>query len=585
MPDSTERRIDWICVTPQTPLLELLERQESAGKQGLPGGILLVVDSTGVLEGTITDGDIRRALLTDQRLDLTAEDVLRRDPIRFPETYSFRDILSHLPRELERRGRRSQTFLGKIVLVDADDRPTRVIDYHQLWEQRVASHRHVAILGLGYVGLTLAVELANSGLRVTGVDIDRERVRRLKQGESHVHEPGLTEILREQLEQNLSIETELPSSCDVFIIAVGTPVQPASGSARFEPDLRALTAATTAVGSALQPGGLVVYRSTVPVGTTREVALPILERESGLGCGRGFHLAFAPERTAEGAALVELRTLPQLVGGFDTDSLEATAALFRELTPAVVRLDSLEAAELAKLINNSFRDLSFAFANEVSRLAEPHNLDVVQIIRSANHGYPRSRVPVPSPGVGGPCLSKDPYILSALDPSDGGTLFEVGRRVNETMPSFVAQRILRELERSGKELSSARVALCGLAFKGEPETNDLRESPSIAIAEELAPQVGEIVVYDPIVPAATVGSRGLTFLDLDEAVDGADALAFLNNHRSFESVDIFSMVRAMRSPAVIYDGWSLFRPEDVLRSARATYLGPGLRMTSIPEES
>jgi len=170
MPDKTDSAVAPICVRADTPLFELLERQERATAAGLPGGILLVVDDSGVLEGTITDGDVRRALLSSKDLELQASEILRRDPIRFPESFSFRDILRRLPSELEKRGRRSRRFLGKIILVDADDRPTRVIDYHQLWEQRVASHRHIAILGLGYVGLTLAVDQGDRDRHLTRTD-------------------------------------------------------------------------------------------------------------------------------------------------------------------------------------------------------------------------------------------------------------------------------------------------------------------------------------------------------------------------------------------------------------------------------
>jgi UDP-N-acetyl-D-mannosaminuronic acid dehydrogenase len=573
--------IDYICVDAHTPLSEVLRRQSGAVEKGLPAGIVLVVGENGRLLGTVTDGDVRRALLGAGSLSVTAGEAMKKDPIAFPEGTGVREILRRLPGELERRGRRSRRFLGKIVLVDDQGRPTRVVDYHQLWEQRVATHRHIVVVGLGYVGLTLALELAREGFRVTGVDADAQRVARLKSGESYVHEVGLPELLREQLHDCFTVAETLPDDGDVFIISVGTPV--AGADAGHVPRLEILTASAMDVAHRLRRGGLVVLRSTVPVGTTRDVVLPILERETGLRGGQDFHLSFAPERTAEGRALHELRTLPQIIGGLNEDSVEATAALFRELTPTLVRVESLEAAELVKLINNSFRDLVFAFSNQIVQLATPFNLDVVELIRAANHGYPRDHVPLPSPGVGGPCLTKDPHILVSAAARAGlaSTLSAEGRRVNEAMHDLVARALLDELRALGKDPRRSSVLLCGLAFKGHPETGDLRNSTSLEIAARLRPHVGRMFGHDPVASAAEIRAAELEPVELPDGFAGADAVLFLNNHRAYERTDVFAMVRALRAPGIVYDGWHTFRAEDVLRACPSTYLGLGFRRSSV----
>lgn len=569
--------IDWLCVARSAPLTEVIRRFEGATERGLPAGVALVVDGTGRLEGTVTDGDIRRALLRREGIETTAGAAMHKNPITFSEHLSYQSIIRRLPIELERRGRRGRKFLGKIILVDDDGRPARVLDYHQLWEQRVATHRHVVVVGLGYVGLTLALELAEEGFRVTGVDVDAGKIAGLARGESHVHEQGLPELLREQLKQNFRPATAVPDDGDVFVISVGTPVASVGGSGAPQPQLEILREACRLVGGKLGPGALVVLRSTVPVGTTREVVAPLLEEVSGLRAGKDFHLAFAPERTVEGKALQELRELPQIIGGINEDSVEATVALFRELTPTMVRVESLEAAEMAKLINNSFRDLIFAFANEIARVSSVFNLDAVELIRAANRGYPRDPVPLPSPGVGGPCLTKDPYILGAVASRAGlaTTLAHLGRATNESMHEFVADAVVRELRALGKDPAQSTVLVCGLAFKGRPETGDIRNSTSLEIAKLLSAKVGRVLGHDPVVPAAAIAAEGLTPAELPGALRESDAVLFLNNHRSYEKLDPFALARSLRGPGIVYDAWRLFRADDILGACPVVYMGLG----------
>lgn len=565
-----------LCVLGTTTLRVLLERFDGAVERGLPGGIVIVVDGDGKLEGVVTEGDVRRSILRTGSLDEPAANAMTRNPIVFSEGMSFSEILRRLPEELGSRGRRDRRFLGKLVLVSRSGHPTRILDYHQLWEQRVATHRHVIVLGMGYVGLTLALGLVKEGFRVTGVDTDPNRVAQLKRGESYVHEQGIEEVLKEHVGESLHVSGELPEDGDVYVVTVGTPVVLESSGAQ-RPNLSAVQQAIARIGTRLKSGDLVVLRSTVPPGTTRDVALPLLEQDSGLIAGRDFHLAFAPERTLEGRALQELKSLPQIIGGLNEDSVEATVALFRELTNSIVRVESLEAAELVKLINNGFRDLSFAFANEMVRLGQNLNVDMVGTILAANRGYPRNKVPLPSPGVGGPCLSKDPYILAAGSPHSKESLPVAGRKVNESMPELVLSQVLEQLTLTRGDPRSAKVLVCGLAFKGFPETGDLRNSVAVEIAQSLQQSVGTVTAHDPVAAAEDIERYGLTPTALPEGFSGVDAVLFLNNHLFYEKLDVFAMTRALNPPGIVYDGWHLFEPADVLSACPAVYLGLGFK--------
>ena len=563
-------------------LLDAFQVFDTTSKLGMPAGIAVLVDEINKVVGTITEGDIRRALLDGAVLNAPVTRAAQRNPICFHESLSFREILEALPKELERRGRRSKKYLGKILLTDDEGRLARLLDYHQLWEQKVASHRHVVVIGLGYVGLTLAVALADAGFMVTGVENNGNKVQSLAQGNSYIKETGLNEVLREQINRNLYVHTELPEEGDVYIISVGTPLEK-NGSAQPRPLLKYIHQACESVGQHLRPGNLVILRSTVPAGTSRNTVLPLLEQHSGLKCGRDFHLAFAPERTAEGKAMKELRELPQVIGGFNEESMEAAAALFRDLTPAIIRVSSLEAAEMVKLVNNSFRDLIFSFSNQVSQIAAAFNIDVMEVIKAANQGYPRDPVPLPSPGVGGPCLTKDPYIFHhvAEKLEVGHTLFEQGRTVNESMHPFIVDRIIGQLIQLGKPAGQAKVLVCGLAFKGRPETGDIRNSSAVAIHHLLKKHTPHIKGHDPVAEIKDLQDEDIEPATLYDGFAGLDAVLFLNNHRFYEKLDLFKMIRMMASRPIILDGWGLFHAEDILKARACVYMGLSVIRSSI----
>ncbi|MBX2916344.1 MAG: nucleotide sugar dehydrogenase [Cyclobacteriaceae bacterium] len=576
------KNLDKILTQPNVTLSQLLVQMDEAPRHNVPGGILLITDEQGFLLGTITDGDIRRALIKNKSLDLQASEIMVTNPIVFPDDFTIQQILERLATELEKRKRRSNRFLSKIILVDETHKPTRILDYHQLWEQRVATHRHLCVVGLGYVGLTLALVLADEGYLVTGVDTNMHRIKSLENSESYIHEVGLQELLREQMGKNFRVSTILPESCDVFIISVGTPIE-TDASGNKVPSLKYLTEAVDTIANQLKPGNLVILRSTVPVGTCRDFVKKRLEEKTQLVCGLDFHLSFAPERTAEGKALKELRSLPQIIGGYNVDSLEATAAIFREVTPTLVKVDSLEEAEMAKLINNSFRDYIFGYANQVARIASHFNINIVDVIRAANEGYPRDPVPLPSPGVGGPCLTKDPYIFAhvAESASLDGSIFRNGRNINISMHTHVVDGLAAQLASLNKNVSTSKILVCGLSFKGNPETGDLRDSTSVEIAQLLQRITPHVYGYDAIASADDIRALKLKPVSLPEGFSGMDAVLFLNNHKSFERLDVFEMVRAMNERPVVYDAWDLFREEDVLHVKPAVYMGLSFVKSSI----
>ena len=559
---------------PDQMLSVVFEIFEKASMKDLPVGIALVVNENNQLIGTVTDGDIRRCIGRNGTHKIKIGDCMQNDPIYFNDGTSLSEIINRIPAALSQRKRKSQQFLNKIVLVDKNRVPTRVLEYHQLWEQKFANHRHLVVVGLGYVGLTMALVMADAGYRVTGVEQDISKVQLLLDEKSYIHELGLESLLRTQLLKRFFPVTEMPDDGDVFIISVGTPVIEASNGRKL-PTLEFLEDACKKIGTKLKTGNLIVLRSTVPIGTCRNFVSKKLEEASGLTCGIDFHLAFAPERTAEGKALKELRSLPQIIGGYNTDSLEATVAIFKEVTPTIVRVESMEAAEMAKLMNNTYRDYIFAYANNMARIASDFNINIHEVISAANRGYPRDPIPLPSPGVGGPCLTKDAHIFASntdaasLDPA----FIIQSRKANELMHSHVAARVIEALKNAGKNISECRILLCGIAFKGNPETGDIRNSSALEIYNILKNTNCQIFGFDPVASYSDIEKEGIIPLNIENAFINADAALFLNNHKQFEKLDLTQLVGQMAEKPVIFDGWNLFRKDEILAIRPCAYVG------------
>ncbi|RJY09466.1 nucleotide sugar dehydrogenase [Aurantiacibacter aquimixticola] len=417
-----------------------------------------------------------------------------------------------------------------------------------------ASSPTAVIVGLGYVGLTLGVALAQRGCRVIGLEKREDVVDLTNAGKPHFSETGLDRAMSKVVENgNFIACTALDPALEAgyYVITVGTPL--IAGSTK--PRIDMIEQASRQVADHMRDGASVTLRSTVKLGTARDVVRPILAES-----GKSFHLAMCPERTLEGAALKELAELPQIVSGETAEAADKAAALFGLLTPAVVRVSDLETAEMIKLIDNTSRDVRFAFANEVARACDAVGIDAGEVIRSGKFEYPRTDVALPGL-VGGPCLEKDPHILMA-SLAETGTALEITRAcrlVNERQPEETVNAIVARLVERGK--GPFRVAIAGMAFKGRPETDDLRGSMSLKVIDALQArdEIGSIVTYDGVVAREDIDALGLDIEvadDLVSACDGAHALIIANNHPEYSDLDIDSCVDAMNDGGFIYDYWA-----------------------------
>ena len=432
-----------------------------------------------------------------------------------------------------------------------------------------AENKDVCIVGMGYVGLTLAVAMAECGFEVLGVEINPTTTKALREGNAHFFELGLQSRLARQTKiGNLKFETPDEAAgarkCRVFILTVGTPLNDEG-----DPRMDMVERATKYVAEVMPEDSIVILRSTVRLGTTRKVVKPILEAS-----GKHFRLAYCPERTIEGRALEELRSLPQIVGGLgDEDTWQATR-IFQRLTPTTIRVSSLESAEIIKLLDNSFRDLSFAIGNEVALLCDAAGLDGIEVIKAANTGYERTNIAKPG-FVGGPCLEKDPHILqhSLRDFDYVPKLISNGRQLNEELPVIVSKTILDWSKSKGVD-PDMKIAICGLAFKGRPETDDLRGTPAKLIIKAIRRAFPRSRVFgqDFAVKDQDTATLGIQPASIEDAFEGASVVIIANNHTGYSRIDYETLSSGMKTPALIFDCWDCISADTSDFSAGVTYL-------------
>ena len=380
----------------------------------------------------------------------------------------------------------------------------------------------IGIIGLGYVGLPLAVAFAEAGHEIVGLDTDPRKVEALNEGRSYVEDvpDAALEPLRERLTATAR-HADL-SPCDAVIICVPTPL-----TSSREPDLTYMLESATALSQELRAGQLVVLESTTYPGTTRERLLPILE-ESGLAGGRDFHLAFSPERIDPGRTDYTVRTTPKLVGGLTEACAERARELYGQICDEVVMLSTPETAELSKLLENIFRSVNIALVNELAQLCDRLGIDVWEVVDAAAtkpFGFMRFD---PGPGMGGHCLPVDPFYLAfkARERDFYPEFIELAGKVNQAQPVFCAERIQRALNDAGKSVRGSRILLLGVSYKAG--VGDTRESPALKIIDLLRELGGEISYHDPHVPELT--ERGLSCSDLDEGLRAADVTAIVTAH-------------------------------------------------------
>ena len=403
---------------------------------------------------------------------------------------------------------------------------------------------HAGVLGLGYVGLPLALEMAHAGFQVTGIDLVKEKVDSINAGISYIPDVA-GEVLREAVLANKLKATQSLAAAeklDTLNICVPTPLRK-----NKDPDLSYVIAAVEAIRNHIRPGQLIILESTTYPGTTREVVLPVLE-DTGLKVGRDFFLAYSPERVDPGNQHYTTRNIPKVIGGATPRCTKMAALFYEQFVERVVPVSSTDCAEMVKLLENTFRSVNIALANEMALTCHSLGIDVWEVIEAAK-SKPFGFLPFyPGPGLGGHCIPVDPYYLTWKAKMNGAEprLIELAATINNHMPDFAVRGIADALNDRRKCLKGAKILGVGVAYKRD--TNDVRESPAVSILEALREKGASIYYADPYVPSIVVKGQTLKALPLTaELMQSMDCVAILTDHGAFDYALIAN------SAALIFD--------------------------------
>lgn len=425
----------------------------------------------------------------------------------------------------------------------------------QSLEQKLRTRTaRVAIVGLGYAGLPMAVEFARAGFATVGLDVDPLRVGDVLMGRSPVSNVADAEIqaLREGDRLTASTDAAVLDLADVALICVPTPLSPTGG-----PDMRFVESAGLTIAEHLHPEMLVILQSTCGPGTTTGLLCPLLEHHSRLRAGDDFLLVFAPERIDPGNTRFTVKNTPKLVGGITPESTRLACLLYEACIDEVVPVSSPEIAELAKLVENTFRFINISFVNEMALLCDRLGVNVWEVVEAAKTKPFAFMAHYPSPGVGGHCIPVVPQYLDAAARELGlsSQLIPAANRINAAMPGLIVDKLEQALGAAGKRLRDARVLMVGVTYK--PDIADIRESAAVRVLQEAMARGAQVAYHDPLTPSLVLGGETLSAVPLETGeLRAADAVVLLTPHTSLDYATI------VRESALVIDTHSGLHPRE-----------------------
>ena len=450
-------------------------------------------------------------------------------------------------------------------IISKDRDKTKIIKISNL--ENLQEFRKICVVGLGHIGLPLLVHLSNKTSKVIGYDKSSKVINNLRKGKINFFEKNLKNLLHQNLKgKRIFFSSDLTKiEAQNYIICVGSEIK---NKKIFNNNLVNIC---KKIGPKLNQGDIVILRGTTQVGLSQKLLIPTLEKSSGLKCGKDFNFSFMPERIVEGDALFELKTLPQLISGKTYSCKEKALNFAKFYFENIIELSSLEEGEIIKLASNSFRDLNFAFANEITRIASKFNLSGNQLIKNSNLGYERNKISLPSIGVGGYCLPKDPILFSKIYKiNDGYLLGKNSRQIND-------RNILESFKRiSNKNKKFKKTLILGATFKGLPETIDLRNSPAIQISKLLKKISNKIEFYDVMQKDIKLNYSNLniSFVNNLKKLNNYDLIVLANNHPKY--VEIIESENGIKfnhknENKIIFDPWCLLN-QDLIKKLNWKYI-------------
>jgi UDP-N-acetyl-D-mannosaminuronic acid dehydrogenase len=519
--------------------------------------LLICINNKKKFLGVISDGDIRRAILKKKQITLFSKItlIINKKSTTVNENANISDAQNLLT-----------TRVSILPVINSNQ---KVVGYYSLEDTIKNFNKKITIVGLGYVGLTLSLSLSKNGFEVRGFDKNKKLIESLKKGKLYFYENNLQNILNNERKNIIFSDRLEKCLSDCYIITVGTPLK--SGKA----NLKYIKSSIKDTCKVLKRGDLLIFRSTLPILTTNKFIIPLIFKYKKFKAGEDYFISFAPERTIEGNAINELENNPQIIGADDLLSFEKTSIIFNKITKSIIKVDDIKSAEFAKLIDNSYRDHRFAFSNQLIEPCERLKINLPSIIKAVNFGYGRNDIATPSPGVGGPCLTKDPYIFSnSLGLNLKKSLISKIRSTNKNVINHIFIKCNKIFKKIHIKNKNVKIFFLGLAFKGSPETSDIRGSTSLDIIKKFK-DYKNIFCYDPILSKNEIKNLGLRYQNINNGFKNATLIIFLNNHKKFEKLNLENLSKKMRKPGVIIDTWNVFDQKKMKQIKGLIYSGLG----------
>ncbi|WP_088265954.1 nucleotide sugar dehydrogenase [Bacillus mycoides] len=403
----------------------------------------------------------------------------------------------------------------------------------------------ICVVGLGYIGLPTSAMFAKHGVEVVGIDVRTEVIDKLNRGEIHIEEPGLEEVVKEMVNEGLFRASLEPEAADAYIISVPTP----NNEDQYKScDLTYVLNATKKVIPYMKPGNVIIIESTIAPCSMDDYVKPLVEG-AGFTVGEDIYLVHCPERVLPGSILKELVHNNRIIGGVTSNCAEMGAKVYNTFVQGEIIRTDAKTAEMSKLMENTFRDVNIALSNELTKVCNSLEINVLDVIKIANK-HPRVNLHQPGPGVGGHCLAVDPYFIVAKKP-ELTNIIQLSRDTNVSMPSYVMDSIKEIL----KENQHSKVAVFGVAYKGN--VDDIRESPALEVIDLLRREGFGVSIHDP-----HIDSGFFQTASVEEAVKDADLLLILTDHNEFKELDYDSLANMMRNP-VLFDTRNCIREGEI----------------------
>ncbi len=509
------------------------------------------------IKGIISIGDLRRLIENKAELNEQISKYLNKSPIIVKEKDFNNDLYSKILKEKNKISKKLK--ITKVIVIDDKKKFKRILNFKEI--ESNYNYKKICIIGLGHIGLPLAVHLLKKAEKINGVDQDKKKISQLLRYKLNFFEKNLYDDLLFNIKsKKLRISSDIRNlNGEVYIVCVGTEFN------NGKINNKNLFKLAKQLGKKLKPNDLVILRGTVQVGVTKKIFLKGLLKTSKLKCGNEFNLSYMPERLVEGKALEEMEKIPNLVSGFTDSCLDKAVSFTKNYFNNYLSLDSIEEAEIIKLTSNTYRDFKFAFANEINRIANQNKLSGSALIKKANYGYERNDIPLPSLGVGGFCLPKDPYLFNkSINNVKGFSLNFNSRKLNEANEKIIFSNIRKILNSKNFKLRK-KILICGVAFKGYPETLDTRNSVAIKLGKYLKNYNCKIDYIDPL--SKMFNDKKIVKISIKNKIKNInqyDGIIVVNNHEYFCKIIMTNLkINKTRNKKMVFDVWNILNKDFV----------------------